>query len=367
MAKEKRFMLWDSEKKEKVQVTARKEGQNWVAFCSWHDDAGKANLYIDEEMGTYHCFRCGAKGCIYNPAFEKSVLKPEHCKFLRDRGHDYTAETVKRFGLRSEKYHGQEIICYNFQNVKRYLLVSEKGIDGTWRSFRGHKVTVMGDFAPKELILVEGEHDLMMGWQKGLRGVCSFTGGAMALPAFDKLRVFEGKDLVIIYDNDKAGREGAEKVGKAVFEIIHLIKIVQLPVQGNGGDLTDYFYNGGTKEDLLRRIDQCVPWGHPNFRELYNLMQKYRDKIYSSSEVKDTNRGRLFSLTCDLIDRANIYTGQFKATFSEIGEPYKLKRVAVINILSRNLKQWEILDWKGNPGRSSKTTFALKEYPKVRF
>ncbi|MCK4326007.1 hypothetical protein KAW55_04570 [bacterium] len=364
---ERTFPLWDKEHKQTIPVKAIREGRHWKAFCPKHNDK-KRSLGINEGQGIFNCLGCLFSGRLYDSRFKEKVsLKDKHRAFLKERGHDYSNETIKHFGLRSEKYHGQEIIYYNLQGVKRYLAINERGIDGTWRSFPGHKVTVIGDFAPKELILVEGEHDLMMGWQKRLAGVCSFTAGAMTVPGPDKLRAFEGKDLVIIYDHDKAGSDGAEKVANAVLEIIHSIKIIQLPVQGDGEDLTDYFYRGGTKEDLLHRIGQLPPWGHPNFKEKDALIEEYRHKIYSTSEVKDTNRDRLFAITYDLIQRANIYTGRFGDTFSAIARPYYMSPDAMKKLLSRHLKAWGFLDWKGKVGKSGKTTFTMKEYPKVRF
>lgn len=362
--KERTFKLWSSEKKEVLVVSAKREGRYWKALCPFHSD-NKSSLVIDEQRGVFHCFGCGKKGGLFNSELVRSPLKPAHRQFLRDRRHDYNDKTIKHFGLKSEEYRGKEIICYNFQEVKRYLKITEKGIEGSWQSFPGHNVSVIGDYRPKRLILCEGEHDLMMAWQKELAGVCSFTGGAMSIPTADKLEVFEGKDVAIIYDHDKAGIEGAERTAQALLNIVHAIKIIQLPVKGDGQDLTDYFCQGGTKEDLIRRIDLIPPWGNPNFKEKDALIEKYRDKIYSDSSVKITKRSRLFDVVYYLIQRANIYTGQFRDTFANLGANWEISRINMINLFKRHLG--DLIEWEGDPGRSGRTTFTIKNYPKVRF
>lgn len=364
--KERTFELWDSERKEVLIVQAKREGHHWKALCPFHPDK-ISSLGIDEQRGTYHCFGCGKKGRLFNPELIRSPLKQAHRQFLKDRKHDYDDRTIKHFKLESQGYHGEQIIRYDFQGVKRYLRITEQGIKGTWQSFPKHNISVIGDYQPKKLILCEGEHDLMMAWQRGLSGVCSFTGGAMSIPTANKLEVFEGKDVAIIYDHDRAGEEGAEKIARALLNMVHAIKIIQLPVKEKGQDLTDYFCQGGTKEDLIRRIDSIPPFGHPNFKEKDALIEKYRDKIYSDSSVKITKRSRLFDIVYCLIQRANIYTGTFRDTFSAMGKSWNMSGETMRSLLRQTLRDWGLLDWGGESGRTGKTTFRILEYPKVRF
>lgn len=295
------------------------------------------------------------------------MINEKHKQHLRDRGHNYTDKTIKHFGLNSGTWHKAEVIFYNFQGVKGYLEIKP---GSKWRKLKDHHITIMGDYWPKQLILCEGEHDLFRAYQEGIKGACSFTGGASSIPARERLGVLRHKNLVIIFDQDKAGRQGAERVAGELYKSelykIGWIKKIDLPVD-QGKDLTDYFNEGHTAEELQDLIDLTTPLTHPNYKEQYNLIEKYRDKIYKDQSIKRSKRDKVYTMADYIIRRANIYTGEFSDSFSQIGQRWDMSRLAIIDLWKRTFKAWGLLDWKGSPGRNEQTTFKVKEYPKVKF
>ena len=66
--------------------------------------------------------------------------------------------------------------------------------------------------ASKTLIIVGGELDALSVWQAGWRNVASGSGGEGAWKDEWTRQLSECEDIVVIYDNDKAGRVGAENV-----------------------------------------------------------------------------------------------------------------------------------------------------------
>ena len=93
----------------------------------------------------------------------------------------------------------------------------------------------------QEIYLVEGEKDCLTMISAGFNTV-TFTGGANSIPK-PYLKYFSGKDVIIIYDIDEAGRKGAVAVAQALGRISNTTKIVDLP-PGElpaKGDITNYY------------------------------------------------------------------------------------------------------------------------------
>ncbi|MDA9824824.1 AAA family ATPase [Alphaproteobacteria bacterium] len=68
---------------------------------------------------------------------------------------------------------------------------------------------------------------------------------------------FQGRDVVIIPDNDAAGRMHAQLVAQNLFGIANSLKILELPGLPEKGDVFDWFANGNEPHDLIRLADQA--------------------------------------------------------------------------------------------------------------
>jgi 5S rRNA maturation endonuclease (ribonuclease M5) len=343
-----------------VTVEATGNGRRWKARCPSHNPDKKPSLLINPDEGYFYCFACRFTGSLEEPKF-KSSLKLEHWKFLASRGNRFTPKTTKKFNLRSEYFRDQEVIFFDYQGVKAYRGVDP---DSNWRLLKGHTVRFIGDNEPKKLIVVEGLSDLMRANQEGLRGVLTSTGGAGALPNVRDREKFRNKDVSIIYDNDGAGIEGARRLAKDLKDVVHhYIKIIRLSVQKEGGDLTDYFNCGKAKENLLGLINDAPMAGFPNWKEKEKLREKCRKTIYSHKEIRPMTKSTLINVTNYFIEETGVYTGQYTATFGHLGDYFGFSPTGITNLLERYLKKWEIIDWRGEKGRSKSTVFTLKEYP----
>lgn len=67
-------------------------------------------------------------------------------------------------------------------------------------------------------------------------------------------QTLRGADVVLVPDNDEAGRKHAEQVATQLAPVAASVKVVELPGVGPGGDLCDWRAAGGTKEDLLQLV-----------------------------------------------------------------------------------------------------------------
>src|SRR5262249_7831974 len=69
-----------------------------------------------------------------------------------------------------------------------------------------------------------------------------------------------GADVVILPDNDEPGRKHAKQVAQALYGIAASIKVVELPGLPPKGDVTDWIWDGGTREQLEALIEAALGW-----------------------------------------------------------------------------------------------------------
>jgi len=107
--------------------------------------------------------------------------------------------------------------------------------------------------------IVEGEKDMMLARELGLNAI-TMTGGAGSKPNDYVINQFKDRDIIICYDNDDAGRKGAEKLYLSIRKIAKSVKYINI------GD--------GVKE---------------NKEDFYDFIKKYNKDIFDfySLEVRD--------------------------------------------------------------------------------
>ena len=121
---------------------------------------------------------------------------------------------------------------------------------------------------PERIIICEGEFDRLALESRGLAAVTS-TGGALTFRREWAEAFREFPDVYICYDNDAAGREGAERVGR----LIPHARIIRLPEDvGEGGDVTDYFVRlRKSREEFEKLLEAAQPLTEQERAEKPNL------------------------------------------------------------------------------------------------
>lgn len=115
----------------------------------------------------------------------------------------------------------------------------------------GGKMTLYGWFKAKDhdtILITEGEKDCLVAWSHNIPAVTS-TGGAMSFP-LEWVDVLQGKNIILCFDNDKAGGQGMAKVAK-MFGLEN-VKILFLPERSGIKDISDYVLNGGDLHTLIK-------------------------------------------------------------------------------------------------------------------
>lgn len=207
--------------------------------------------YVEKTVPNY-AWESVAKKLLENPF----VLKELKIK----RG--IITETAKRFKL---GYDGKRLTIPIFNedgfcvNVRRYDLFKDGGpkmvsyAEGTGKA----RLFPLLSLAASTIYVVEGELDAILGCQIGLACI-SPSGGATAWQdSWGK--AFKGKIVYIIPDNDAPGRKGAKLRKASIAQYAKRVSILNLPVQKEGEDLTDWILSyGGTAKKIAELTEQSV-------------------------------------------------------------------------------------------------------------
>jgi AAA domain len=108
------------------------------------------------------------------------------------------------------------------------------------------------------VLIVEGEAkvDALLKWN--VPATCCAMGAGKWKPEHSEF--LRGAEVVILPDNDKAGREHADVVGASLQGIAAAVHVLELPGLPSKGDIIDWASAGGTREQLDELLRQARPW-----------------------------------------------------------------------------------------------------------
>ena len=268
-------------------------------FCPFHDDE-IASASVNINSGLFYCFGCGASYNLSqlmsrldnesypterdaqlfliskksNPKLIEAVkeaednhhylLESKEClsKFLEYRA--LKGNTVQVFGIgydKEEDYFSIPIFddignlrgikYYNHNKKPKFMWGKNPAFD-TSNYLYPIKSLINEN---SQVILVEGELDALTLIDKGFNGV-SFTSGSNSFNE-DLKAYFRNKNVIIIYDNDEAGKKGALNVANGLRDIVSSIKIFDWTLIKDAKskyDITDLFRENLINEEGLIKI-----------------------------------------------------------------------------------------------------------------
>lgn len=260
--------------------------------CDADSKGNEAHLYFNAETGQYDCKKCGAKGNLItlakhlgdtlgNPrkstkAAEFSAEGVEAChKALPPRIRQY----LNARGITDSIIEAYKLGYGQFYR-KWWITIPIKDIYGDYAFFKLRQDPNFGDEKityPKginaqlydwenltkpdiPLVICEGELDRLLLVSRGVSSITS-THGAGTFKEEWVEKVGKGRKIYICFDNDDAGRKGAERVAKMVENAGFETYLITLPPEvGEHGDITDYFVNlGGSVDDLFGKYAKPYP------------------------------------------------------------------------------------------------------------
>lgn len=298
-------------------------GNNFRTFCPYHNDS-VPSLDLDVEKEVFICRVCGSKGDLYafiatKMGSSRNAVKkqlgmmeagiPEGAervsmdvvllwhkqltasktymdKLTELKGLDRSTVEKHMIGIDEQRY---TIPVFrqdgSIANIRKWSPTDRKVKVISLRKGMETALYPISSMDSEEIFVTEGEMKALLLTQMGFPAVCSTGGASTWKNEWDPL--FEDKLSRIVYDIDKPGRIGSNKVaahlarGKA-----REIKVISLPLSIEDyptGDVTDFVVGAGhTAGEFRDLVDQTKLW-EPS---------PYTQAALDSSEVHDMHLAR---------------------------------------------------------------------------
>jgi len=326
-----------------------KDGEVQVS-CPFHGKDKNPSMSINMTTGMYNCFTCGEAGDAYTfyrkkhncnfPTAKKAVEKetgewvdeeisqkkqPIKVNIRPEKEYQELAKQVeawhetlmksgkKKKWLETKRGISEETLKkfqlgWDFEritipikdkegrivNVRRYKpgatgkepkMMSFKRGQGSARLF---PITSLG---ADTILICEGEMDAIIANQLGFDAI-TVTGGAGTWKE-EWNPLFKGKSVYICYDVDAPGASGARKVAQNLFRIADATKIVLLPLEEKGSDITDYFHgNGQGKKDFKGLMARS-----PDYKQTEKEKEKdFPYDVHLSVAERDEYEGKMLTI-----------------------------------------------------------------------
>lgn len=143
-------------------------------------------------------------------------------------------------------------------NVRRYQPRPPPGRRKMWgvEGYNGaHLFPLSSLDGEGPIIIGEGEWDMLVTTQYGFPAVTRTASAITWKREWNHL--FEGRDVYLCHDMDKAGQEANRKVGLALTGVAASVRVIRLPYplrEKDGQDLTDYWLDHDGDPDEFRRL-----------------------------------------------------------------------------------------------------------------
>ena len=254
-------------------IAARMEGVKWiqggrafVAICPYHGDT-KRSMHVGPSRG-FHCYGCLVSGNLsqlseqlYNPCTMYEVAKKEYKKMVNTYETWQEAEAIYVYtdcnGVPLYRVQKTPSKQYFYQKCTSSGLW-QNGIKGVTRVLY-RCADLCHENASERVFFVEGEKDAETLWKHRLVATTLPMGAGKRFPMsiYEPLR---GRTVIIIPDNDYPGEQHADMVFDDLLIMECDVSILKVDGMGNiavgaGGDITDWFEMGGTKELLLQGVE----------------------------------------------------------------------------------------------------------------
>jgi len=235
---EQNFKLWDNAEKKIIEVIAKKTGQEWRAFCPFHNDVKTPNLYINAEKRVYYCFVCEAKGHLYEPGFTDKKKMIEAIYDYKDGEGELFYQVVRYEGkdFRQRRPDGAGGFIWNLEGVKRII----------------YNLPEIIKKPEKPIFIPEGEKNCNDLGKIGLLSTTNSGGAGKWRAEFN--RYLRGRDVILLPDNDEKGYRHSRDIGNNLKGIAKSIRWLILPKLKKGNDVSDWLEQGGNLEEIFELL-----------------------------------------------------------------------------------------------------------------
>lgn len=253
-----------------LECKPRHSGTGWSSKCPAHPDKDPS-LSVSEGSDGKVLLNCHA-GCRHDDV-AKSLGMTEKDLFPPSDEPPQRAQLVATYPYQDENgvvlYESLRYSPKTFRQRKPVAGGYEWSLNGVRRvPFRLPEL-LANVHEGETVFVVEGEKDVLSLVSRGFCATCN-AGGADAKEnkaegtwqpgdgskwRDDFAHYFKGADVVILPDNDGAGRAHAERVRRSLERQAKRIRVVDLPGLPEKGDVSDFFAAGHTAQELQALVD----------------------------------------------------------------------------------------------------------------
>lgn len=234
------------------------------------------HFYIAKKNTAFKCHSCGKGGnlekffALLNEKCQTAFRGDIAIKLQKKRG--LKIATLRKFGIGYNSIN--KILClpvlkYNdnsIHDLRRYT-------GGRWQATKGRKLSLLnwGEIAScKDIIyLCEGEWDTLTMWEilwklGDQKNIVVGSPGAGTFKGEWSL-FFKDKNVIVIYDNDKAGQEGSLRVFNSLKPVVESLQFIRWPDDSEEGfDLNDLYKRNEknaaiTYKQINEMLDEVPP------------------------------------------------------------------------------------------------------------
>lgn len=244
---------------QKFKIT--KPGQA-TGLCPFHSDSNPS-LSLNLSSGAFNCFSCGAKGgpvdllmqtwgldfkTTLTRLAEKAGIATTQAAPKGKTGKPRTVATFYYTDAEGKRLYWKERIEPGKNGRKKEFIFYHLDKAGKKQTGRGESEAVpyrLHEIIKDERVFIlEGEKkaDLLASW--GLTATC-LDSGAKSKWHDRYTPFFEGKEVVIVPDNDTAGEEYLQTIATALYGKVKSLKVLRLPGLKNKEDIIDWVKQGG--------------------------------------------------------------------------------------------------------------------------
>lgn len=233
----------------------RRNGAGYAASCPAHDDA-HPSLSVAQAGDGKILLNCNA-GCKTEDVVRALGLEMRHLFPRAESNSSKTPQIVAAYTYQDE--HGKplyQIVRYDDKSFRARRLIERNKYAWNLENTRRVLYRLPELIARRgEIVFVtEGEKDTDNLQRIGLLATTNPHGAGKWRNEYNEF--LRGRAVVILNDNDDAGRTHAAHVAQSLYRLAASVKILQLPNLPEHGDVSDWLDAGGDKEKLLSLAEQ---------------------------------------------------------------------------------------------------------------
>lgn len=250
------------------------KNNEFTACCPFHDDK-TPSFGFNAATGVFYCHGCQCKGDIFS-FYQKINKKEKFTDALKgicsdfnigwDNNNNNRSRALKEFITNFYDYQDED--SNYLYSVVRFQEGDKEKTFRQWQSQNGngwiyniHNIRTVLYRLPqvidsKEVIICKGEKDCDNLTCLGFCATTNPAGAGKWLPEYsDSLK---GKDIIIMPDNDEAGKNHLSSVVGSLKDSVNSIKIINLPGLDTKEDVSDFIDKFDDKEEATERLCNII-------------------------------------------------------------------------------------------------------------